>query len=67
MIPKILFWSSGKFLRIALFPIELVFYLFFVLLPVFFVAPLDILDKRRNYTLHYTLIAVREKELCCER
>ena len=58
MIPKVLFWNIRRpLVRIALFPIELLSYVLFVVLPPFLIAPLDVLDKEKAYTLNYTIVA----------
>lgn len=58
MVPKVLFWSiKNPVYRILLLPIELLAYLFFVAVPAVFLAPLDILDREKTYTLNYAIIA----------
>lgn len=63
MVPKVLFWSiKNPVLRILLLPVELLCYLLFVAFPAIFLAPLDILDHEKTYTLNYTIIADKAED-----
>jgi SAM-dependent methyltransferase len=61
MVPKILFWQlRNKWMRIVLFPLEIIsYFLFVVLFPVILNA-IDFLDHRQDYTLNY-LVKGRKK------
>jgi len=61
VIPKILFWQlRNKWMRIVLFPLEIIsYFLFVILLPVILNA-IDFLDHRQDYTLNY-LVKGRKK------
>lgn len=62
MIPKVLFWQIRQpLIRLMLFPLELVCYILFVAIPPFLLAPFDIFDKDKVYTLNYTIIAKAKK------
>jgi SAM-dependent methyltransferase len=54
VVPKILFWQlRNKWVRILLFPLEIVsYFLFVVLFPVILNA-IDFLDHKQDYTLNY--------------
>jgi SAM-dependent methyltransferase len=54
IIPKMLFWQlKSKWVRILLFPLEIVsYFLFVVLFPVILNA-IDFLDHKKDYTLNY--------------
>jgi SAM-dependent methyltransferase len=52
--PKILFWQiKNKLVRILLFPLEIISYLFFVLLLPVILTTIDFLDSKQDYTLNY--------------
>jgi len=54
IVPKVLFWQIKRlWLRIILFPIELIFYVLFVVLFPIMLNAIDFLDTQRNYTLLY--------------
>lgn len=58
VFPKTLFWQIEKtLLRVALVPLEILAYLFFVLLAPLALNAIDFLDKKRNYTLNYLVRA----------
>lgn len=62
MVPKVLFWSTkSRVYRALLLPAELLSYFLFVICPAVFIAPLDVLDRNKIYTLHYTVIACKNK------
>jgi SAM-dependent methyltransferase len=62
VLPKTIFWQiEKKILRIILFPMEILFYLFFVLLIPFVLNRFDFLDKKQDYTLNY-LVKVQKPE-----
>lgn len=66
MVPKVLFWSiRNPICRAILFPAELVCYLFFVVAPAIFLAPLDILDHEKTYTLNYLIVAKKNDDGSC--
>jgi SAM-dependent methyltransferase len=61
VIPKILFWQlRNKWMRIVLFPLEIVSYLLFVVLFPVILNAIDFLDHRQDYTLNY-LVKGRKK------
>lgn len=64
MVPKVLFWNIRKPVwRIFFLPLELLCYLFFVVFLPFLIAPLDIFDKDKVYTLNYKIIAEKRIDL----
>lgn len=61
IVPKILFWQRrNKWVRLLLVPLEIVSYIFFVLMFPAFLNAIDFLDHKRNYTLNY-LVKGRKK------
>jgi len=57
MLPKTVFWEiKKKWLRLLLFPLELLGYLLFVVLLPAVLNNIDFLDKTRNYTLNYFVL-----------
>lgn len=62
ILPKTIFWQiDKKALRIVLFPLEMLSYLFFVLLIPLFLNSIDFLDKKKNYTLNYLVKGKKPK------
>jgi len=60
VFPKTLFWQiQRRWLRLVLLPLELVSYLFFVLLFPIILNSIDFLDKKNDYTLNYLVQAVK--------
>lgn len=58
VFPKTLFWQIKKrWLRLVLFPAELVAYMIFVFLLPSLLNLFDFLDRERNYTLNYLVLA----------
>jgi SAM-dependent methyltransferase len=58
VLPKTLFWQIKRgWLRLLLFPIELLSYGLFVLLLPIILNGIDFMDKNRNYTLNYLVTA----------
>ncbi|PQP35667.1 hypothetical protein C6A37_01510 [Desulfobacteraceae bacterium SEEP-SAG9] len=54
LFPKQLFWHiKRRWLRITVFPVELLSYFFFVLAFPLLLNAMDFLDRDRNYTLNY--------------
>jgi SAM-dependent methyltransferase len=54
VLPKQLFWHIKKrWLRIILFPVELLSYFFFVLVFPLLLNAMDIIDRDRDFTLNY--------------
>ena len=59
--PKILFWQiKSKWVRILLFPLEIISYLLFVILIPLVLNAIDFLDHQKDYTLNY-LMAGKKK------
>lgn len=57
VLPKTLFWQiKRKWLRVTLFPVELLTYFFFVVLFPTLLNNIDFLDKDQNYTLNYFVL-----------
>jgi SAM-dependent methyltransferase len=57
VLPKTLFWQiKRKWLRLALFPAELLTYCFFVFFFPIVLNSIDFLDKDQNYTLNYFVL-----------
>lgn len=60
VLPKTLFWQiENKLLRIALLPLEILSYIFFVLIFPVILNLMDFLDSKRDYTLNYFVKAVK--------
>ena len=59
VFPKTLFWQRDRFFRILFFPLELLSYVFFVLLFPMILNRMDILDRNRQYTLNYLVDAIK--------
>ena len=58
VLPKTLFWPiKTHWLRVLLFPFEVLFYAIFVFLLPILLNSIDFLDKDRNYTLNYLVRA----------
>lgn len=58
VFPKTFFWQIKQgWLRLLLFPIELLSYVVFVLLLPVILNSIDFMDKNRNYTLNYFVAA----------
>lgn len=58
VLPKTLFWQiENKWLRVILFPFEMVSYLIFVVLFPIILNTFDFLDRKQNYTLNYMALA----------
>lgn len=54
VVPKILFWQiKSKWVRILLFPFEIVSYFLFVILIPLILNAIDFLDHKQDYTLNY--------------
>jgi SAM-dependent methyltransferase len=54
VVPKILFWQiKSKWVRILLFPFEIVSYFLFVILIPLILNAIDFLDRKQDYTLNY--------------
>jgi SAM-dependent methyltransferase len=52
--PKILFWQiKSKWVRMLLFPLEILSYFFFVIFFPAILNAIDFLDKKQDYTLNY--------------
>jgi SAM-dependent methyltransferase len=61
MIPKVLFWNiKNPVWRFFFLPLELLCYLFFVVLLPLLISPLDRFDKDKAYTLNYEIIAKKK-------
>lgn len=63
VFPKALFWHvRTPWLRIVMFPLELLSYFFFVLVFPLLLNAMDFLDRRRDYTLNYFVRALKLNE-----
>lgn len=64
VFPKTMFWQiKSRWIRVILFPLELLSYFFFVFLFPVILNKIDFLDKKRDYTLNYFVKAVKSKDL----
>lgn len=58
VFPKTLFWQiESRWLRVTLFPLEMVSYLIFVVVFPIILNAIDFLDRKKNYTLNYMALA----------
>lgn len=61
VFPKTMFWQiENRILRIALFPLELLSYVLFVLVLPVLLNLMDGMDKKQDYTLNYMVKAVKD-------
>ena len=57
VLPKTLFWQiKKKWIRLILFPVELLAYFFFVFFFPALLNSIDFLDRDKNYTLNYLVL-----------
>lgn len=62
VFPKVLFWKIKRlWLRLLLLPLEIMSYLIFVILLPILLNAMDPLDRYREYTLNYKLVAIRKR------
>lgn len=60
VFPKTLFWQiERRWLRLMLSPVELMAYVIFVFLFPSLLNLIDVLDRERNYTLNYLVLAIK--------
>lgn len=60
ILPKVLFWQIRNiWLRVVLFPLELLSWLLFVILLPLVLNFIDVLDRKRDYTLNYFVKAAK--------
>lgn len=60
ILPKTLFWQiRSRWLRLVMFPLELLSYFFFVLIFPLILNAMDFLDQKRDYTLNYFVKGVK--------
>ena len=60
VFPKTLFWQiKNRWMRLIMFPLELLSYFFFVLIFPLMLNAMDSLDRQRDYTLNYLVKGVK--------
>ena len=66
VLPKAVFWDIKiLWLRIFLFPLELLSYFVFVLILPLILSSIDFLDRKRDYTLNYFVRALKSNGCQC--